>query len=329
MIRPSIGVLTHIGSAHDAGFASRRDKVFEKLRLFEGARGLIFCRDAEDVESWVTEWHEGLPAAQRPVLLAWTAQADDRSDARTQRRIKFESDHLVISHPSHPSASDVGAGRELRLALPCPFREEASRQNLAHALFATLAIAGGDGGDAALRTPGFAERLAAAIPQLPHLRMRLQVYPGRQGSLIVDDSYSSDQDGLAAAAIFFTQQRRPNDRAIWILGGLGGQNTFVTDLARRHRVDLLVTVGEPCELGDEGLAHRHFSTVEEALSQLPTLDVAHGIVLVKGPRTRRLNVSRAHCGHSGTASGWRSTSRRSPTTSQLTATSSAQRPGSA
>ncbi len=38
IIRPTIGVLTNVGAAHDEGFASRAEKEKEKRKLFEGAR---------------------------------------------------------------------------------------------------------------------------------------------------------------------------------------------------------------------------------------------------------------------------------------------------
>ncbi|RYY92642.1 MAG: bifunctional UDP-N-acetylmuramoyl-tripeptide:D-alanyl-D-alanine ligase/alanine racemase, partial [Chitinophagaceae bacterium] len=41
MIRPTIGVLTNIGSAHDEGFVSSEQKRCEKGRLFEGAGAVI------------------------------------------------------------------------------------------------------------------------------------------------------------------------------------------------------------------------------------------------------------------------------------------------
>ena len=42
IIQPTIGVLTHLGSAHDENFGSRREKCMEKLRLFRHARVLIY-----------------------------------------------------------------------------------------------------------------------------------------------------------------------------------------------------------------------------------------------------------------------------------------------
>lgn len=55
IIQPSIGVLTHLGSAHDENFANRHEKCMEKLRLFRHARVLIYNMDDEMVSQCIAE----------------------------------------------------------------------------------------------------------------------------------------------------------------------------------------------------------------------------------------------------------------------------------
>jgi alanine racemase len=45
IIKPTIGVLTNIGSAHDEGFANFDEKIKEKLGLFANAEVLIYKKD--------------------------------------------------------------------------------------------------------------------------------------------------------------------------------------------------------------------------------------------------------------------------------------------
>ncbi len=47
IIQPTIGIFTHLGSAHDENFADRREKCMEKLRLFRHANVLIYNADEE------------------------------------------------------------------------------------------------------------------------------------------------------------------------------------------------------------------------------------------------------------------------------------------
>lgn len=66
IIQPTIGILTHLGSAHDENFADRREKCREKLRLFHNAHVLIYnaddeliqeCIDASGFKGQLIGWH--------------------------------------------------------------------------------------------------------------------------------------------------------------------------------------------------------------------------------------------------------------------------------
>ncbi|MDE6630417.1 MAG: bifunctional UDP-N-acetylmuramoyl-tripeptide:D-alanyl-D-alanine ligase/alanine racemase, partial [Bacteroidales bacterium] len=54
IIRPTIGIFTNIGAAHDAGFASRDEKIREKLKFFQGTDTLIYCADYADITREIT-----------------------------------------------------------------------------------------------------------------------------------------------------------------------------------------------------------------------------------------------------------------------------------
>ena len=57
IIQPTIGIMTHLGSAHDENFGNRREKCFEKLRLFHNARVLIYNADDETINECIAESH--------------------------------------------------------------------------------------------------------------------------------------------------------------------------------------------------------------------------------------------------------------------------------
>ncbi|MCB0375847.1 MAG: bifunctional UDP-N-acetylmuramoyl-tripeptide:D-alanyl-D-alanine ligase/alanine racemase, partial [Sinomicrobium sp.] len=50
IIQPTIGLLTNIGSAHDAGFKDRAQKIAEKLLLFRGAGVVIYRSGERDID---------------------------------------------------------------------------------------------------------------------------------------------------------------------------------------------------------------------------------------------------------------------------------------
>ena len=62
IIQPTIGVLTHLGSAHDENFGSRREKCMEKLRLFRHAKAIFYNGSDELVSECISQCRfEGEP----------------------------------------------------------------------------------------------------------------------------------------------------------------------------------------------------------------------------------------------------------------------------
>ena len=57
IIQPTIGVMSHLGSAHDENFGSREEKCREKLRLFHDAKVLIYNADDELVQTCIDASH--------------------------------------------------------------------------------------------------------------------------------------------------------------------------------------------------------------------------------------------------------------------------------
>lgn len=50
MIRPTFGIFTNIGQAHDQGFSSIKEKLLEKLHLFDSASKVLFRNDSEYID---------------------------------------------------------------------------------------------------------------------------------------------------------------------------------------------------------------------------------------------------------------------------------------
>ncbi len=69
IIRPSIGIFTTLGAAHDNGFVSPQEKLNEKLMLF-GQVDKLICRN--DVE-WFDQLQDQLPLTK---LVTWSKQGD-------------------------------------------------------------------------------------------------------------------------------------------------------------------------------------------------------------------------------------------------------------
>ena len=264
-----LGIFTNLGGAHDAGFPDRDAKAREKLSLFAGARELVYRAEGEGgraVERF-------LAAAERPPApRAWSATATDSA-----AEVGYRAGELLVRRPG-----EAGPG-----AFPLAYADGASRENLAHALVAARGL-GVD--DAALR---------ARAADLPHPIMRLRAFRGRGGCQVIDDTYSADREGLAAAVAFFAQHRLPRGPSIAVLGPLRESGLAARALRRAvaavlapARFSTVLTVGEELAglggLLDAETAHRHFATPGALSRALAETDLRGASLLVKGPRDLRL-----------------------------------------
>ena len=71
IIKPTIGILTNIGSAHDEGFADLEEKIQQKMLLFQDAEVLIYQKNAQ-TESYIVgiaySWSAENPAFKTGIL---------------------------------------------------------------------------------------------------------------------------------------------------------------------------------------------------------------------------------------------------------------------
>ena len=241
IIRPTCGVFTVLGSAHDAGFASRTEKHREKLQLFAGCE--------------------------------WVAVSTD--DSATVGLLRQQGTEVF------PFLGIEGKFLEVEdrpLRLPFPELPPVYLDNAYAAAAAAYAL----GLDEAT--------LRRTVPELQPLANRLEQRAGRRGGVVINDSYSNDFSALAAALDFAVAQN-PFPELTLILGtlqpGFFGPQPGTRALAQllEGTVSRLITVGKA---NAQIPAAHHFTTTEDLLAALDTLDFSQTTVLVKGASHERL-----------------------------------------
>src|ERR1051325_2271543 len=109
VIRPSIGIFTNVGHAHDENFSGPEQKVEEKLGLFEHTGTLIYCRDYLQLHDSINS-DNGLKNVK---LFCWSkkTRADlqigkvSRSNNETEIHAVYKNDFLRIRIPFTDEAS--------------------------------------------------------------------------------------------------------------------------------------------------------------------------------------------------------------------------------
>ncbi|HTD97773.1 MAG TPA: bifunctional UDP-N-acetylmuramoyl-tripeptide:D-alanyl-D-alanine ligase/alanine racemase [Mucilaginibacter sp.] len=261
ILKPTIGVLTHIGTAHDEGFANRREKVLEKLKLFTHCKQLIHNYDQ------MIDYEKDIPVENRFTWSREFNQADLYVFAET-----------VISRNYYLRARYKG--KEIECLIP--FLDEASVEN-AVVCWATMLALG--------YTPDEAD---GRIERLNPVSMRLELKNGINECSVIDDSYNSDVQSLEIALNFLNQQNQHPVRTLILSdiyqSGLEQDVLYrqVANMIKTKKVDKFIGVGEALMARQEyfDLPQKYFYTDTPALlQQLNSLDFDHETILIKGSRS--------------------------------------------
>ncbi|GAB3860150.1 bifunctional UDP-N-acetylmuramoyl-tripeptide:D-alanyl-D-alanine ligase/alanine racemase [Hymenobacter terrigena] len=290
IIRPTEGIFTNLGTAHDAGFASEEQKLREKLQLFQGPgfQRLFYCADQPQVRTAVAALH--LPG------FCWTRLPQQPADLRfTTEASPAHATHL---HADYPATG-------LRAAFTLPFADEPSLENALHCLAVLL--------HRQVEPAEIQRRLLRLHP----VAMRLEMKLGRHDSYLLDDTYNNDLAGLALALNALARQSRPGRRTLILSdvleSGLSSPELYarVAALLPAAGVNRLVGIGEEISSQlrekQEGLRvetartasddrasqlltpasqllTEFYPTTEAFLAQLNPTDFAHETILIKGAR---------------------------------------------
>ncbi|ADB38287.1 bifunctional UDP-N-acetylmuramoyl-tripeptide:D-alanyl-D-alanine ligase/alanine racemase [Spirosoma linguale] len=264
IIRPTIGIFTNIGTAHDQGFRTRKQKVAEKLRLFIHAGTLIYCTDYADIDEEVNLLLKAVNPDMRFITWSLTGQK-----ATYQGRIAGNQVSLT--------GKNTGFDQPLTL----PFTDPASVENLMHCLVTMLS----------LRTWSAAE-LQSRLNRLRPVSMRLEQKEGINNCELIDDSYNNDMVGLQLALRFLNQQGTRSRRIVILSDVLQtGQPEAefyeqVGNLMRANEVGQFIGIGPVVSRNKLFFADgsQFFATTEEFLAQFSFSELRDSTVLVKGAR---------------------------------------------
>ncbi len=261
IIKPSIGVLTHLGPAHNEGFEDFKDKIREKLKLFIGCKLVIYNYDQ------VTPFKDEIIAEN---CFTWS---------RTFRQADlYVFSETVISKSYYLRAMY----KKQEIECLVPFTDQASVEN-AVTCWATMLAVGYSAVEADKR-----------IERLSPVSMRLELKTGTNDCSVIDDSYNSDIQSLEIALNFLNQQNQHKKRTLILSdiyqSGLSEEVLYaqVADLVKSKNIDRFIGVGEALMKRQDiiGVPDKHFFTDTNALlTQLQSLRFKDETILIKGSRS--------------------------------------------
>jgi Alr-MurF fusion protein len=268
IIKPTIGVFTNIGEAHDQGFENVYVKINEKLELFKNASALIFPGDQTELKETILAWHFLHPS---PLLISIGTGQENTIQVKKIKKGKGSAYVNIIY-------------RDKMTELEFGFENDAAVQNILTCIGVMLY----------LNIPE--NELQSRLNRLNPLAMRLELKTGNNHTSVINDSYSADISSLKMALDFLFQQKQHSRRTLILSDiletGRKPQSLYkeVSDILRKYPVDRLIGVGEQISVSDlffidSGVKERiFFRNTENLMESLSSLVFRDETILLKGAR---------------------------------------------
>ncbi|KIO53901.1 bifunctional UDP-N-acetylmuramoyl-tripeptide:D-alanyl-D-alanine ligase/alanine racemase [Flavobacterium hibernum] len=267
IIKPNIGVLTNIGSAHDEGFQNLEQKINEKLLLFKNATTIIYQKN-QLVDLCLEVFCERYPLKDR-VLFSWSF-TDNTSDVFILER-ENTNETTTIQYQYQSEFFD----------LKIPFSDSASVENAISCLLVLLYF-----------KYDF-DTIQNRVQMLYPVQMRLEVKNGINNCSIIDDSYSSDFQSLKIALDFLESQQKKNATKTVILSdifqsGFSNEELYskVAQLISDNNVNRVIGIGATISSFAGKFSNCiTFQNTAEFIAQFESLNFNSETILIKGARS--------------------------------------------
>ena len=264
IIQPTIGVLTNIGGAHQENFTSLQDKCMEKLQLFKDCDVIVYNGDNELISSCVSK---SLFTARE---IAWSTKDNERP--LFIESIQKDDTGTTIKYRY------LGFFKEYRI----PFIDDASIENSLHCLAVALYL---------MVSP---EDIAERMLHLEPIAMRLEVKEGKNGCILINDSYNSDFASLDIALDFMARRTEDKERKRTLIlsdileTGQSGKLLYrqVAELVHSRGVNRIIGVGEEISASASRfeIEKNFFRSTSELIESGILSTPKNEVVLIKGAR---------------------------------------------
>lgn len=257
IIRPTIGILTNIGSAHDEGFSNIGEKIKQKVQLFQHAKVLIYNKN-KTVEAFLN------PKVTR---FSWS--------------FKDESANVFISKKSILDKTILKIRTENdTFEIKIPFQDDASIENAIQCMMVLLHF-------------GYDHKtIESRMELLFPVEMRLKVKNGINNTTLIDDSYSSDFQSLKIALDFLESQKQYKKKTLILSdifqSGLSDEELYsnVSQLVISNKIARVIGIGETVAKFKNKFANCvTFKNTDAFLQHFDELQFGSETILIKGART--------------------------------------------
>lgn len=265
IIRPTIGVFTKLGEAHQENFASLQQKSAEKLSLFANCNMFVYDED----NNIISETVDTLVLSQKS--FAWSKKNHDAPLFILQT--KREGNDTVIMY------SFLNFDYSVRI----PFIDAASIENSINCLAVLLYLN--------IAPATISERMMKLEP----VAMRLDTKEGKNNCIIINDTYNSDINSVKIALDFQNQRKADKDLKKTLIisdilqTGILPKSLYkrVSEMISQNEIDKLIGIGNDINANKELFAVKEqcfYKSTEDFIKSGDWRSLKNEIVLLKGAR---------------------------------------------
>ena len=271
IIRPTLGILTNIGAAHQENFVSLNQKIEEKLQLFVDADLFVYDADSDEIQRGI----DNLGLSDKAI--GWSL---------TPGKAYY---HVSYTSPGDGTTTITAQHADESSTVTIPFADQASIQNATHCLclIGLLPL-----------TTAQRQAVQARFATLEAIEMRLEVKEGQAGNRLINDAYNNDINSLRIALDFQKQRTATShQQAVIILSDILQSAQLPRDLYKQvgemiaqYPHTLFIGVGrELCNYQDYfqrsgGGKTAFYETTDQLLADDLLGTISQAEILVKGAR---------------------------------------------
>lgn len=258
IFHPQIGLLTHIGTAHLANFASEENLIDEKIKLFKNSEVIIYNGDNRLVDKKIKTLYSGKK------LISYGFIEDNHVYFKN---INSRDENVIVQY----------FGEEI--SFPVHQRDEATLTN-ALALLTVLKELGIEN-----------NRIVEKINALKAVEMRLEAIEGIKNNIVINDSFNLDLDSLKTALQFLNEYNKPKKSLV--LTDIVGVNSNskelyeeVSELVNEQKFDFVFLIGDEISKFSELFKSKTFTFIntQELIESKHLTEIENQIILLKGAR---------------------------------------------
>lgn len=258
IFHPQIGLLTHIGTAHLANFASEEQLIDEKVKLFKNSEVIIYNGDNLLVDSKIKQLYS------TKKLITYGFKEDNNVHFKN---ITSRERDVVVQYFSE------------QISFPVYQRDEATLTNALALLTVLKELGIGN------------NKIIEKINALKAVEMRLEAIEGIKSNIIINDSFNLDLDSLKTALQFLNEYNKPKKSLVLtdILGVNSNSKELyeeVSELVNEQKFDSVFLIGNEISKYSELFKSTTFtySNTQELIDSKHITEIENQIILLKGAR---------------------------------------------